>query len=128
MLTIACPDVNLPEWGELVAALGEYHAFISFVRNGDDIPRDVERALELLGLDKTTWRSVDGKTLEQIKQEKAAAIALNTDAAPAKPATSVRLKLFRDKRGTVIWQKDPAVNQNQPNPPKGRVPAKNSGR
>jgi len=39
-----------------------YPAFISFVRNGDDIPHDVERALELLGLDKTTWRSVDGKS------------------------------------------------------------------
>ena len=128
MLTIACPNETLPEWRALVAALGEYHAFVSFLRNGDDIPRDIERALELLGLDKTTWRSVDGKTLEQIKQEKTTAAAPNTDVAPAKPETSIRLKLFRDKRGTVVWEKSPAENQTQPNLPKERVPVKKSGR
>ena len=127
MLTLACPDESLPEWRDLVAALGERRAFISFVRNGHDIPRNVECALELLGLDKSIWRSLDGRTLEQIKQVKVATDQ-KADAKSGKPATSVRLKVVRDEQATVIWSKDPAVNQSLSDSIKTHSAARKSNR
>jgi hypothetical protein len=126
MITLACPDESLPEWKELVAALGERRAFISFFRNGNDVPCDVERALKILGLDKTTWRSADGRTLDQIKQAKAA--TQKEDTMPAKPTTSIRSKFIRDGSTTLIWSKTPAVNQSLPNSTKTRSKEKNSER
>jgi hypothetical protein len=126
MLTLACPDESLPEWKELVAALGERRAFVAFFRNKYDVPRDIELALDLLTLDKVKWRSVDGRTLEQIKQAKAA--TQKEDATPAKPTTSIRSKLIRDGNTTLIWSKTPAVNQSLPNSTKTRSKARKSNR
>lgn len=81
---IKCPPAKSYAFGLLKSGLGEARAHIAFQRNGFEVP-EIEKALELLGMDKGAWRDSKGRTLHQVQTLTATAKAVRESGGPMFP-------------------------------------------
>jgi len=80
---IKCPPKNYA-FGLLKSGLGEARAHIAYQRNGFEVP-EIEKALDLLGMDKEAWRDSKGRTLHQVKALNATAKTVRESGGPILP-------------------------------------------